>query len=86
MIVRAFSQTNKEATDDFSKYCVFGNISLLKQHNPVLIWGERRASHKKKIKLRDTYDQRNYYRILDSEDGDYIIKAQVLAIMKPGSW
>ncbi len=24
--------------------------------------------------------------ILDSEDGDYIIKAQVLAIMKPDGW
>ena len=24
--------------------------------------------------------------ILDSEDGDYIIKVQVLAIMKPDGW
>jgi hypothetical protein len=27
-----------------------------------------------------------FYEILDSQDGDYIVKAQVLAKMKPAGW
>lgn len=31
-------------------------------------------------------DEEIFNEILDSQDGDYIIKAQVLALMKPTGW